>query len=82
MACSKNQSPKELSEVQIQYIQAMVPNVPASKRPSAVDADIIFEAMEIDLQYRGFDDWYNLTEYGRLAESIMNFIEDNYPELF
>lgn len=82
MAYAKGKSPQTLSKKQIQYIQEMVPNVPAAERPAAEDADIIFETMEKDLLYRGFDDWYNLTEYGQLAESIMYFIEDNYPELF
>ena len=82
MAYYKNKSAKTLTGKQIQYIQETVPNIKASERLTTEDADIIHDAMLDDLLNRGFDEWYNLNKYGWLAQSIMDFIEDNYPELF
>ena len=82
MAYNKNKPAKTLTGKQIQYIQETVPNIKASERPTTEDADIIHDAMLDDLLNRGFDEWYNLNKYGWLAQSIMDFIEDNYPELF
>ena len=82
MAYAKNKSPETLSEEQIRYIKEIVPNMEISEKPTAEEADTIYDIAADDLLRRGFDIYYELTEHGWLAESIMDFIEDNYPELF